>query len=321
LFQKGKIFEKLKNACIFTAVSLLPILFWFFRNRLITDKLTDRTVQYHPIDLNRIEQGIATVAEWLLLPENLSLFFKNISVIVFVCLLLLGAFLFNIKQKRAVTYLGANKISYFPLIYIILLGVYLLTLIISISFFDAHTPLDNRILSPLFPLGIITLFSITFNATSRFKMKHLNLLPVILLAALLAYQTKTTLPYWRYVHENGRWYTGKLWQNSNIIKIIKSLPDSILLYSNGSDAIELLTKKKAISIPAAESPGTVGINKDFNANLQEMSEKLKSTNGVLVYFNLINWRWYLPTSEYLYNKLPLRIVYQDSDGVIFQINK
>ncbi len=321
LLLNGKISQKVKCACIYGAVSILPILLWLSRNRLITGKLTDRTAQYHPIDLNRIEQGITTVAEWLLLPENLSSFARNISVIIFICLLASGAILFYIKRKRAVNSLPASKTSYFPIIFIILLGVYLLSLAISISFFDAHTPLDNRILSPLFPLGVITFFSLIFNVIDNFRMPRLYLLLVILLAGLLAYQMKITLPYFRYAHENGRWYTGKQWQTSNIMKIVKSLPDDIFLYSNGDDAIELLTRKIAFSIPAVEAPGTLKKNRDFDTDLQEMAEKLKSANGVLVYFNLIKWRWYLPTSEYLYENLPLRIIYQGSDGAVFQVNQ
>jgi hypothetical protein len=103
------------------------------------------------------------------------------------------------------------------------------------------------------------------------------------------------------------------------MKIVRSLPDDIFIYSNGDDAIELLTRKKAFRIPAAEAPGTAQKNKNFAADLQEMAEKLKYANGALVYFNLINWRWYLPTSEYLYENLQLRIIYQDNDGVIFQV--
>ena len=77
--RNGRISQKVKSASIYGAVGILPILFWLSRNRLITDKLTDRTAQYHPIDLNRIEQGITTIAEWFLLPENLSSFARNLK--------------------------------------------------------------------------------------------------------------------------------------------------------------------------------------------------------------------------------------------------
>lgn len=320
LFHNGKISQKVKFACIYGAVSILPIIFWLSRNLLTTDKLTNRTAQYHPIDLNRTEQGVTAVAEWLLLPDNLSSFTRNFSVSIFICLLVSGIFLYFVKQKTAENPLSSRRCPYFSIISVILFGVYLLTLVISISFFDAHTPLDNRILSPLFPLGVITLFSLIFNAVDKSRIPHLYLFHVILLTCLLAYQVKTTLPYWRYVHENGRWYSGKQWQTSSIIEIIRSLPDNIFIYSNGKDAIEFLTRKKALYIPAKESPGTVEISRSFDADLQEMVEKLKSANGILVCLNLITWRWYLPASEYLYEKLPLKIIYQGRDGVIFQVN-
>jgi len=99
------------------------------------------------------------------------------------------------------------------------------------------------------------------------------------------------------------------------------LPQDIFLYSNGNDAIELLTRKKSFRVPLVENPWTVTKNMEFDSQLHAMFEKLKASNGVLVYFHLIKWRWYLPTGEYLYENLPLRIIYQDSDGAVFQVEK
>ena len=312
--------QNFKYACVYGLIGSLPMIFWLARNRLITGSLTDRVTQYHPIDLNRIDQGTTTVAEWLLIPENLSSPLRNTFIILVICLLVSVNFLVYLKQKRNVHTPSAAGISYFPIISIISAAGYVLMLVVSISFFDAHTPLDNRILSPLFPLGIILFFSLVFNAIISLRMMR-PLLLVLILAGLLAYQVKTTLPYWHYAHENGRWNTGKQWQTSNILKIVRSLPQDIFLYSNGNDAIELLTRKKSFRIPAVENPGTVTKNMEFDSQLQAMVVKLKATNGVLVYFNLIKWRWYLPTSEYLYENLPLRIIYQGSDGAVFQVEK
>jgi hypothetical protein len=150
-------------------------------------------------------------------------------------------------------------------------------------------------------------------------MKRLFLVPVLLPAILLIYQAKITMPYFSFAHENGRMYTGKLWQSSNLMKIVRALPNDIVIYSNGDDAIELLTGKKAFRIPALEKPGTASKNVDFEAGFENMAAKLKAGNGVIVYFNLIDWRWYLPTSDYLSQNLPLRIVYNGQDGTIFQV--
>ena len=152
------------------------------------------------------------------------------------------------------------------------------------------------------------------------RIVPLNFFLVLILASLITYQTKITLPYLHYIHENGIGLTSKHWQTSNISKIIGALPDNIVLYSNSYELIELLTHKKALMIPALEDPGTVKKNKEFDSQLQTMVKKLEESNGLLVYFN-VTGRRYLPTSEYLHNNLPLQIIYKGQDGKIYQFQK
>lgn len=313
--------QNFKYASIYGLIGGLPMIFWLFRNRLMAGNLTDRVMKYHPIDLKRIFQGTSTVAEWLLLPENLSLPAKNSFIILLIFLLVSGSVLVFFKQKRNVHTMPAARISYFPIISIIVVAGYVLLVIVSISFFDAHTPLDNRLLSPLFPLGIILFFTLVTNVASRLRMILLHFLLVLILAGLLAYQVKTTLPYWHYTHENGRWYTGKDWQTSNILKIVRSLPEDIVLYSNGNEALEFLTGKEVSAIAPMEAPGSGLKNEDLEPELLRMQETLASSNGLLVYFNLIDWRWYLPTSDFLAQKLPLQVRYKGADGIIYQVRK
>ncbi len=49
-----------------------------------------------------------------------------------------------------------------------------------------------------------------------------------------------------------------------------------------------------------------------------MMQELAQKDGVLVYANMIDWRWYLPSAEDLEKHLPLNAVYQGEDGFIFK---
>ena len=53
-------------------------------------------------------------------------------------------------------------------------------------------------------------------------------------------------------------------------------------------------------------------------DLAEMGRELETKNGVLVYFNTISWRWYLPSEEELKTKLDLRLVVREQDGSIYR---
>lgn len=302
-------------------VSVLPMLFWAGRNMMAADTITGRTFQFHPINWERINDALSTAGGWLLLPENLPKTANNIIVLLFFCFLVIGTIRQLRKQKKDKAQDQAIRISFFPVISILYGIVFFLVLTVSITFLDAHTPMDNRILSPLYPFGLITVFCLISNMQIKAGKPYFYGLFILFFAGFLFWHVKNIEPYWRYVNDNGRFYTGRQWQMSNAIRILRLLPDNIVIYSNGQDALEFLTGRNVISIPAMETPGTEKKNVNFADELQKMEETLASSNGLLVYLNLIDWRWYLPTSDYLSRNLPLQVKYQGPDGVIYQVKK
>ena len=50
-----------------------------------------------------------------------------------------------------------------------------------------------------------------------------------------------------------------------------------------------------------------------------MKEDLLKKDGVLVYLNRIDWRWYYPSKEELAQEVPLEVVRNFSDGTLFKV--
>jgi len=49
-----------------------------------------------------------------------------------------------------------------------------------------------------------------------------------------------------------------------------------------------------------------------------MGKQLKNHDAVLVYFNTVTWRWYLPSEDELKEKMSLRVLFQGADGTIYE---
>lgn len=94
----------------------------------------------------------------------------------------------------------------------------------------------------------------------------------------------------------------------------------ILIFLNGPDAIYFITGKLARPVTNRVSPLSRKINDKFESELALMKQQLQRRNGILVYFNTIAWRWYLPTEDKLQDLLPLRLIVRASDGGIYKIN-
>jgi hypothetical protein len=122
-------------------------------------------------------------------------------------------------------------------------------------------------------------------------------------------------------YENGIGFNAKTWQESELIKTIRMLPPKVPIYSNGPDAIYMLTGKRTMNLPSRIRATSSKTDYDFDKNLRKLNESLLHENGKVVYFNNVTWRSFLLTQDELNKLLPLRIFNKFSDGIIFEIDR
>jgi hypothetical protein len=60
-------------------------------------------------------------------------------------------------------------------------------------------------------------------------------------------------------------------------------------------------------------------NPEYNAQMTAMKQTLKSNNGLLVYFDRVGWRWYLPSPPEL-EEVGLRLLKRTEDGSLYRVN-
>jgi len=88
-------------------------------------------------------------------------------------------------------------------------------------------------------------------------------------------------------------------------------------FTNGPDPIAILTGKTSQMIPHKVDAGTRLNNENFPSQFAEMIRQIENGKALLVYFNMITWRWYLPSKEELAASLRVPVPYQAWDGMIF----
>jgi hypothetical protein len=319
LFRKTKPFNRLRNAISLSLLTVLPLTFWFLRNWIITGNPTNRGFALHPITMGKLRTGLNTVSNWIL-PGRIAGTARDVLTAVFLVSVLL-IFLYSLSKiiKNSEGIKTESRDMHLPVV----LGLYILSytamLIITISSMDAQLSLTPRPLSPIYLLGTIALLSVF---PSSFK-RSAWILPGITMAGIffvLAFNSIHAVKFVSRAHDGSMMmYAGEGWQDAAIIQQVRGLPDGIPIYSNGDDAVYFAAGKPAVRLPQKYNPFTLKFDPLYGSEIERMRTILGDGEGVIVYFNGITWRGYLPTIQELEATMPLVVEWIGDEGVIFRL--
>ncbi|NJN53909.1 MAG: hypothetical protein HC804_03625 [Anaerolineae bacterium] len=159
LFAQWPLRRRFLDAFLFGVVSCIPYGLWVMRNAQLTGSASAREFAFHPIGMTHFWQAVFTLTDWLHLPDGTP------GIARVLVLLLAGG---GLALLFWWAYWGKNRLTTerqpavpHLLKLLLLLPFYTCSSwLFSISFFDANTPLDERILSPLYFVGIILLITV-----------------------------------------------------------------------------------------------------------------------------------------------------------------
>jgi hypothetical protein len=176
---------------------------------------------------------------------------------------------------------------------------------------------DDRTLIPVHVVSIILVTCLVSKLLARFQGQHWIRIALVLAAiALLGSYSFRAASWFTRTQRDGQGYASRAWKESETIQRVKDLPPGIPIYSNAYDAIHYLTGRPAILIPEKVVFVTGQPNRNYEAELEKMGTTLRIKKGVLVYFNTLPERWYLPAESELRTRLSLTEVWLGKDGSI-----
>jgi hypothetical protein len=197
---------------------------------------------------------------------------------------------------------------------------YLSVLWLSISILDDQTPMDSRILVPIYPVLLLMGFgfaaSLKKEGRNWEERRWISSAVILLLLALQAFHS---WPWLYYVRREGIGYASRMWQESSLLRQVKTLEPTALIFSNAPDVLYTLAGRPAHMLPRKLNPDTRLPNAQYLAQLGAMESKLKSSRGVIVYFDQVRWRRYLPDANELETTLALRALSRVADGTIYVV--
>ncbi|MEI7847184.1 MAG: phospholipid carrier-dependent glycosyltransferase, partial [Chloroflexota bacterium] len=301
--------EQLKTSGLFLAGALPPMFVWFLRNKLVAGNVTNRTFQYHPITSENIQPGFYNFSQFLIPFQELSWRQGLLkSGLLEFGLILLGLALLIwlvIRSWQMLFQPQKDQPQIITLTTILYTFGYLGAVLFSMSFFDASTKFQPRILAPIYVTGMLLfitsaawLWRLPYTKQPGVLHEKLDISRsgarsslarqgfVILLA--LVTLTVSAFGANRLVTEfqtAGQGYASWKWHDSLVMASLRNLAPEIAIYTNTPPALYLVSGRASRVIPSKLDPVDQQLRSYYEQNVARMRADLTRGRAVLALFD------------------------------------
>ncbi len=303
----------LRDASAWLGIACLPVLLVFVRNELATGSVTDRIFAVHPPDFMEFALGITgTVSRLIALDQNVA------RLGVALVLLLVIYLILPIRSWRARLREVDRRSPAFSIPFAALLfcGTYLPFLYFSLTFLDASTPLDARILAPLRVLIVVGGFPGMATLADRFSKPFAWWGFVAAVGLSIVLRLPSGIETAERIRREGLGYTSRQWIESETVNYARTLPAGTTVYSNEPEALRFLDGLHALRLPAMTSALSMEANRHYRDQLAAMCEALSAGGTYLVYFDMVQ-RANLPTLDALRSACKPPLIQRLRDGSVY----
>ncbi len=310
--------QKWLSASVFLALSLAPIACWLLRNSIVAGSSTNRNWVFHPLGSDHWNQFLLTLSRWVTAVWHAAPEVRLLVLVVSVAVVV-GTWLLDRRQPVIGLVTRPDASVRVMAVCGFFVGGYFAMLFLTISFLDYQTPLDARILSPLLVFAVIVGATAAARWLGRQATFATALLAVLLMIWLTSAQMALSVPWLTLVHDEGVGYNSRHWAESELLRHLRQVDGASRIVSNAPDVIYALLDRPSVMLPRKVHTDTRQPNSAFAAEIETLRQSARNVPTLVVVFNSIGWRWYLPTADELGNLLPLQALLHAEDGTIFRI--
>ncbi|MDQ3438936.1 MAG: phospholipid carrier-dependent glycosyltransferase [Planctomycetota bacterium] len=290
--------RRVGDALLLGVIAAAPMAVWMMRNAQLTGSAGGRPVAFHPPESGHYDDAMKTLSYWLLPGSGDTV---AITGCVLTASIAIVAMVWAWRQ-------GATR-----RLIALTVACYLAFIVLSITFVDALTPMDKRILAPVH-VALIVLVPL-WVSTLRFPPQTLPKIAAVflLVMAVRAGGWVNKAP------KSGLGFACRQWRESELGRFIRALPPDALIYTNTVDFLYLGQNRFAKPIPRLYYAVSRKQDVKYRERLRTMSEELQARGGYLIHFSTIKRAW-LPTEDRLRDDLPLNVVHAATDGKAYQLD-
>jgi hypothetical protein len=273
-----------RKALVFLGVAVLPTAVFAIGNYLAYGNALDRPAPaWHPPPLDSWAEGASAVLGWVF-PQRIVLLVPLPAMLLLGlgALVLVGVVMSALHgHLRGGQTPSAVERGRWVLLLAFVFTSYLAVLLVTILFFDRLTPLNDRILSPLYLAALPAVVAGASELWARQRRPPVRglILGLIILAGLTqAYRGFGSVQSMRLT---GLGLSSVDWRRSPTIAHVRSLP-AVPLYSNNLPALYFLANRNAMFVPSSWNAASDQPRSDYQADLARMRSDLQCRGALLV---------------------------------------
>ncbi|MEM6314731.1 MAG: hypothetical protein AAF743_11615, partial [Planctomycetota bacterium] len=233
----GSRHHRLASAAVMGVVGAGPFTLWAWRNHTLTGRASGRELAFHPPSAGDITSFAEAIGDWVLalrwVPNGLAAVVGVALVIAFVVVIRKGQDRSEPRPAALFRVVGWYVLAYFVF------------LLVSLTFVDAHTPVDSRILSPfrvVMPVVLVVGAAAALERSRDLSKRWL----LAGLATLLVLQTAYIGTWAWAARAEYLGFRGDEFRLSPTLAFVRDeLPPEALVYTNVPDVLFLLQGRSA----------------------------------------------------------------------------
>jgi len=299
------------DAALFGVIALAPLVAWLaWAGR--SGGADERTVAFHLLDGAYLGQAARPLSRWVVPWPGPPV--GPVLALALVTAAVLARRRIRPEPSRPVS----PALRHLPELLVAFAVCYLGVLVADRVLVDASGRLDARFLMPLHVVAILLIAPWVHARRARSG--------VVVAAGILVLAQVVAGVAWtvggvadRSITRRG--YSAAAWRHSAVVARAGAEDPALPVYTNGYDALFLLTRRGGTPIPAEKDYITGRPNPRFQEELAAMRADLARTGGLLVYFDAVTARRsFLPSRRDLERALPLQVVAADEVGTAYRLH-
>jgi hypothetical protein len=306
--------RSVRDAAILLTLSIAPIGLVMAGNHEGSGIMANRTLSFHPVSSGHLVEAAASISRFWY-PLNLPT--GSRAVLSLVTVIAVGVALARGTRHHLSGFRSGRPGAALWLLFLAFLVIYPSFLAVSISLVDFATPLDTRILSPLFYPALYIVVVGCWKATTGSGRGERWRWLATMLGGLLCLHIWVTWKEAVARQESGVGYASRAWRESPTLLRLLESDEERQVVSNAPEAIRFLSDRSARMMPRfrVQAYGQE-LNSEYGREMERLGECLASGDCYLVVFEWID-RPYLQTARELERDFDLPVAARLEDGVIY----
>ncbi len=270
-----------RNTLIYLAPAVLAMVVWHGLASVHTDGFYGRRLGWHPPGTEHLRSLFITAVNW---------FTPGLTRLLFIPLVVLLLYIFIFRRRISLRRLIEGGTLY-PVVLGFLAFSYLLFILLTITFFDYTTPLDNRMLAPFYMFGMV-IFAWLIRYGMPYKWQWPVLAILLLSHAVYGYRdTSQRLRHqlvWRHITSPG------------LKEFVRHSGTKI--YSNAKDIIHPVTSdyRYLYDLPCRYDRMSLEPSPEYRSRLAEIRREIERGEASVIFFDDLSQRDFeVPKSELL----------------------